>query len=450
MFKFKFIVIALAAFLTNTAVNGQDFLPGQYPDRVILTWSGDPTTSQAVTWRTDDNTKESFLEVALADPSPDFPSKSKRIKSTTSFLKVGNVAANYHTVEIDSLLPGTMYAYRVGKEKFWSEWFQFTTAPEGNVPFSFVYFGDAQNNLKSMWSRVIRQAYSNMPEVAFMLHAGDLINRTHSDQEWGEWYYAGSFINGMIPSVSTPGNHEYNKNEKGELELDVHWRETFNLPLNGPEGLEETVYYFDYGDCRFVSLNSQEIILNKESGKIQAAWLDKVLAESDKMWTIITFHHPIFSSKDGRDNTEFRKVFRPIFDKYKVDLVLQGHDHTYGRGNNIPVGLTNTAKDAGTMYVVSVSGPKMYNLTMDKWMDRAASNTQLYQIISINGNKLSFEAYTATGKLYDAFDMIKTDGTKELIERVPNGVEERTDLPNKYKEKFSKKELEKYNKVYHK
>src|SRR5690606_18410768 len=93
--------------------------------------------------------------------------------------------------------------------------------------------------------------------------------------------------------------------------------------------------------------------------------------------------------------------------KYKVDLVLQGHDHTYGRGTNIPGGVIQKDRNSGTMYVVSVSGPKMYDLTTSRWMDRAASNTQLYQLISIEGNRLSYEAYTATGKLYDAFDLVK-------------------------------------------
>lgn len=449
MHKIQLVLIIFTVLVTKI-VKAQEYLPESYPDRVILTWYDDPRTTQAVTWRTDTTIQTSFLEIAMSDPSPDFPSKAKRIKAKTSFLKIEDIEANYHAVEIDSLLPDTMYIYRVGEENLWSEWYQFTTAPDENKPFSFIYFGDAQNNLKSMWSRVIRQAYTDMPKAGFMVHAGDLINRTHSDKEWGEWHYAGNFINAMIPSISTPGNHEYDRDKKGKLQLDVHWRKTFNLPLNGPKGLEETVYYIDYSNCRIISLNSQEINLDENSRKIQAVWLDRVLSENDKMWTVITFHHPIFSSKEGRDNPEFREIFKPIFDKYKVDLILQGHDHTYGRGNNIPIGVTNTDKNAGTMYVVSVSGPKMYNLTMDKWMDRAASNTQLYQIISIDGNKLSFEAYTATGELYDAFDMIKKKGKKKLLERKPKDIKERTDLPDQYKKRLTKKEIEEYNKVYNK
>src|SRR5690606_13749346 len=104
---------------------------------------------------------------------------------------------------------------------------------------------------------------------------------------------------------------------------------------------------------------------------------------------------------------------------------------------------------SGTMYVVSVSGPKMYDLTQTRWMDRAASNTQLYQLISIDGNKLSYEAYTVTGKLYDAFDLVKQkDKTNKLVNKIPKDMQERTALPSRYAERFTEEELKEYYKIY--
>jgi 3',5'-cyclic AMP phosphodiesterase CpdA len=96
-------------------------------------------------------------------------------------------------------------------------------------------------------------------------------------------------------------------------------------------------------------------------------------------WTVITFHHPIFSPKTTRDNKRMRETFKPLFDQYKVDLVLQGHDHTYARGMvNIP--MKEQGAQSGTMYVVSVSGPKMTDSNVDRaaWMDRSAIYTQLF------------------------------------------------------------------------
>ena len=373
-------------------VHAQEFLPQTYPDRVVLTWAEDPKTTQTVTWRTSTEVTESFAEIVLADESPEFPKNATRLTANTILNNDGAVQAHYHNVTFSGLLPGKLYAYRVGHGELWTEWFHFRTAASEVEPFSFIYFGDAQNDVKSMWSRVIRQAFIDLPKAAFMLHAGDLINRSNSDKEWGEWHHAGGFIHAMIPSIATPGNHEYFRDEAGTLTVDHHWNATFNFPTNGPAGHEGTVFHTDYQDAKFISLNSQTINLDENSRMVQAEWLEGVLANNDKKWIIITFHHPIYSSKEGRDNPEFREVFKPIFDKYNVDLVLQGHDHTYGRGSNIPMGVNAQSEEATTMYVVSVSGPKMYDLTTDKWMDRAASNTQLYQLITIDGDELHLDA----------------------------------------------------------
>lgn len=433
-------------------VSAQDFLPSSFPDRIILTWSDDPMTTQSVTWRTSADVSDSKAQFIQAPNTPIYTDSVETFEATTEFLDVDSVKSNYHSVTFRDLKPATTYAYRVGNESTWSEWLQFTTAPEKGTPFSFVYFGDAQNNLKSQWSRIIRQAYSNMPKAAFMLHAGDLINSTQDDSEWGEWNYAGSFINAMIPSIATPGNHEYDSEADGTLVLDYHWTKQFTFPENSPKGLEETVYYIDYSDMRMISLNSQEIVVNEESMELQKAWLEKVLEANTQKWTVITFHHPIYSSGTGRDNKEFREAFKPIFDKYKVDLILQGHDHSYGRGRNLPSGVANQDPAAqGPVYVVSVSGPKMYNLTMTKWMDRAASNTQLYQLISIEGDLLSYGAYTATGDLYDAFDIVKADGKpKEFIDRADKAIQEAVELTPGSEAKMTAEEMAEYMRTYKK
>ncbi|WP_339874379.1 metallophosphoesterase family protein [uncultured Algoriphagus sp.] len=449
-FKFSFAALLSLGLFSN--LSAQKFIPTEFPDRIILTWSDDPMTSQSVTWRTSAEVENSKAQVILAPNTPIYLDSVQTVDAASEFLEVDSVKANYHSVTFRELQPATTYAYRVGNEGTWSEWFQFTTAPEKGTPFTFAYFGDAQNNLKSQWSRVIRQAFSNLPKAAFMVHAGDLINSTQSDSEWGEWNFAGGFINAMFPSISTPGNHEYDSEEDGTLVLDYHWKKQFTFPENGPSEFSETVYYLDYSDLRIISLNSQEIVQNEVSMETQKVWLEKVLSENTQKWTVITFHHPIYSSGTGRDNKEFREAFKPIFDKYKVDLVLQGHDHSYGRGRNLPSGVANQDPAAqGPVYVVSVSGPKMYNLTFDKWMDRAASNTQLFQLISIEGNRLSYGAYTATGDLYDAFDLIKSEGKpKEFIDRADKAIQEAIELTPGSENKMTPEEMAEYMRTYKK
>jgi hypothetical protein len=257
-----------------------------------------------------------------------------------------------------------------------------------------------------------------MPQVDFMLHAGDLINRYDRDIEWGEWFYAGSFIHAMVPAMMTPGNHEYR-----DMVLSPQWKKQFNLPKNGPKGLEEQCYQVNYPNLKVISLDAEQIDESEEYRVAQRDWLDSILTQDPRKWTAITFHYPIFSTKPNRDNVEFRNMFKPVFDKHKVDIVLQGHDHAYGRGmvNNVPTGYQVKEKSSGTMYVVSVSGPKMYDVSDDPWMDRRAGNTQLFQIITIEGDTLSYGAYTAAGELYDAFDLVKSDDApNKLINKIPD------------------------------
>ncbi len=411
------------------------------PDRIVLTWTGDPARSQAVTWRTDRSVAVAFAEIALADPSSRFDQNAERIRAKTEVLKIGQhdqnekLTTHFHSVVFENLLPNTLYAYRVGDGKArWSEWIQFRTASGEAEPVEFLYFGDAQNAVLSHWSRIMRAAFQKAPQADFSIHAGDLVNRAHRDQEWAEWFKAGGWIHATVPSIVVPGNHEYDEltNEAQEKRLALQWGPQFELPQYSdlPDSLRETVYYIDYQGVRVVALNS-----NREV-EAQAKWLDKTLGSNPHRWTVLTFHHPIFSSGDGRDNSGNREVWKPIIEKHKVDLVLQGHDHTYARGHT-PVRMVDgeDEKRIESLYVNSVSGPKMYEFMEGGWnvyrpegvvLDRKAENTQFFQVIRIDGDVVVYKAYMANGALYDAFEMRKNeDGTKTLRDWSPDLGDER-------------------------
>jgi 3',5'-cyclic AMP phosphodiesterase CpdA len=245
-----------------------------------------------------------------------------------------------------------------------------------------------------------------------------------ADREWGDWFGAGAWLNAMIPQVPVAGNSEYGRLKRDDpSELSKFWRPQFALPEDGPDGLTETVYSFDYQGMRLIVLNSQRSDLLTE----QAAWLEARLKENKNRWTVIAFHHPVFSLATERDNPEIRAAWKPLFDKYGVDLVLQGHDHTYGRGENAGEGAPRR-DDAGTVYVVSVSGPKMYDITKGDFARRVAEDTQLYQVIDIDDAHLRFRAFTATGELYDAFTLEKRDGQPNRLREAlpPRTVRRRT------------------------
>lgn len=435
MLHMKSIWILFLSFLPLSLVLSQDSLysgkypPSEVPDRIILTWSDDPASSMAVTWRTATSVTEGFAELVIADPSPYFEGASIVKASTTRYVSDQN-EAHYHAVNFQELEANTLYAYRVGTENAWSEWSHFRTANSQEAPFSFIYLGDAQNDLKARWSRTIREAYRQLPKADFMIHAGDLVNIPDADDEWGEWFYAGGWIYRTTPSIATPGNHEYNKLEDESRMLCGHWKPTFTFPANGPDKLLETTYYLDYQGARIISLNSPEFVYNDSLDQIQIDWLEKVLQETKQKWIIVTLHHPIYSPAASRDNPDLRNAFLPLFNKYGVDIVLQGHDHTYARGgNNLPAG-SMIVDSSGPVFVVSVSGPKMYSSNMADWMDRAAQDIQLYQLIHINDSTLTFEAYTTTGKLYDKFLLEKAaSGKNRFIDMAPGDMPERLGSP---------------------
>jgi predicted phosphodiesterase len=389
-------------------------IPSKNPDRIILTFLGDPATSRAVTWRTDSTIKNGFSQIAEATVNSNFAENTVRYKAITEPFDLGlykgnnSLKVNYHSVVFQQLKPNKIYAYRVGDgTNYWSEWIQFKTAKKEYAPTKFVYFGDAQNDVLSHWSRVIRMAYQTAPDASFVIHAGDLINSAHSDYEWAQWYKAGGFIHSQWTAIPVVGNHEFRSLIKGdERKLSIQWKPQFTLPVEKEldNKLHETVYTVDYQDIRIIVLNSNGIF------EKQTKYIEQQLKTSSAKWNIVTCHHSVFSPAVGRDFKYARKKWKPLFDKYNVDLVLNGHDHTYARGHVPKISTTNETENLGTIYVTSVSGPKQYDLdkkhieTYSKegyQLDKSAEQTQFFQVITVDEDKLIYVAYTALGEEYD-------------------------------------------------
>jgi len=210
----------------------------------------------------------------------------------------------------------------------------------------------------------------------------------------------------VIPSVLTAGNHEYADTTVNGKETEVLvplWQAHIKQPETNIEGINETVFSFDYQGVRFIVLNGNERL------EEQAQWLDKILAENQNKWTIACVHQPLYSMSKGRDQQNTRNAFLPLFDKYAVDLVLQGHDHVYARTAKMNKGKIVGHKEKGTVYVTSNSGsdeytPKSVNT---KFAVKIGNKTQLFQVISIQKNRIAVQAFTVTGALYDSFEIVK-------------------------------------------
>jgi tartrate-resistant acid phosphatase type 5 len=79
------------------------------------------------------------------------------------------------------------------------------------------------------------------------------------------------------------------------------------------------------GNVTFFILNSNRV------NSIQTEWLRKVLPASTAKWKVVVFHHPAWTCGAYRSNTAVVQTWVPLFERYGVKLVLNGHDHNYQR-----------------------------------------------------------------------------------------------------------------------
>jgi hypothetical protein len=85
----------------------------------------------------------------------------------------------------------------------------------------------------------------------------------------------------------------------------------------------------------------------------QADWLDARLREPGPRFRVVVFHQPAWSCSNHDSDEEVGRFWVPVFERHRVALVLNGHDHNYQR----------FVSDAGVTYVVTGGGGKgLYRL----------------------------------------------------------------------------------------
>ena len=158
--------------------------------------------------------------------------------------------------------------------------------------------------------------------------------------------------------------------------------------------------YHDYSkkNVRFFVLDSGSL-----DGR-QLQWFDRALRETKEDWKIAYFHHPLYSS-GGRHGSEvdLRVLLEPMFIRYGVNVVFSGHDHVYER----------TKPQKGVHYFVAGSSGQLRIGDLRKTALTAAGydRDQVFMIVEIDGDRLSFQAITRAGRTVDS-------GT---IDRAPQG-----------------------------
>src|SRR5690606_2567756 len=163
---FLCIFLILGSYMLSAQDNGNNPYPASaYPDRIFRNITENPSTSIAISWRTDEYTRENYIEILPAVSDPALTKNANRHIALTEPFQLNAIKVNYHSAKIQDLLPNTLYMYRVGNGDHWSEWFHITTAGKTGEKFSFIYLGDVQMGMRTLWPRVAREAFIKKPDA---------------------------------------------------------------------------------------------------------------------------------------------------------------------------------------------------------------------------------------------------------------------------------------------
>ncbi|MFD3403937.1 fibronectin type III domain-containing protein [Kribbella sp. NPDC058693] len=354
---------------------------GSAPTGIVL-GVGAKESQRVVSWYAPTGAKQ-FVQVAPTRQvvHGKFPRHTTTYSATVAANKV-NGGYNGHAT-IDGLRQYTSYSYRVGSDGNWSPTYSFKTQ-SFNGDFNFLFFGDPQIGSSgdvakdgAGWLDTVNVALTANPSAELLVSGGDQVEVANTETMWNAFLAPDKLR--QYPWAATIGNHDVG----GKAYEQHFWTPNTDRSAAFYQGDSSTQsggdYWYLYKDVLFIDLNS-----NAYANGADAAHLDYVSkvvkAHGNKAkYTVLVYHHSIYSPADhanDSDNQVRRQDFPTAFSKLGVDLVLQGHDHSYSRSYVIKNGKkANAAEQPGAAQVVqgpggviyvtadSASGSKYYDLT---------------------------------------------------------------------------------------
>lgn len=378
------------------------------PKRIVLNLTDTPEKSVALSFRFYEPLDTAFVQYCINTDGVKLHTTAEKhaVLPQAVFADTNKTVTQFAcSYIIKDLEPGVSYAYRVGDGQTWTEWYTFKTAEKKKYDFSIVYLGDPQWGYVDYLPRLYAEAIRTAPDAAFWYCAGDVVDYPYEDWQWDAYFKGAEEAFTRYPHIFAAGNHAYLWAYRDHRDsLPDTWRPHFTQPENGPEGLEETCFYVDYQGVRFIVLNGNE---NFEK---QAVWLKKVLKKNRNKWTVVGVHQGFYPSGWERDYPEYRDYFIPLFEKYGVDMVLQGHDHAYTRTYALKDGKAVKDHAKGVCYTISVAGSKQYPIKSkftDLFEVSAAEGKQYFQTLEFSKDSLVYKSYTVSGICHDKYVIIK-------------------------------------------
>lgn len=330
-----------------------------------FTWNADKVTSRPVV-----EIKEvgNDSEVVTIGATSDEMQSYKKSDSADAEIAVNYIRANAE------LKTDTEYEYRVG-DKYMGKYTDFvsvkTVKPDENGTWKFTHVSDSQvlgneslggKDSEVYYGRVLK-AVSKDNLNRFIVHTGDVVEWSKYESYWRYMIDGNSSYFSTIPTMAISGNHETTyKSGNGSSETYKH----FNYSIPKQSTGYGFYYSYTYGGVKFIMINTNDLLGNSMLKADQFKWLEKELSENTEKWTIVSLHNPMYSPGkwgSGPNNsiaTQLTAQLSDLFAKYKVDIVLQGHDHMISKTK--PLGAKSTpAKETfetvnGIKYSVNPKG----------------------------------------------------------------------------------------------
>lgn len=394
-------------------------------------------------------------------------------------------ATTEHEVNISGLSPNTTYYYSIGIDGTSytpsEEGFYFRTSPVHGTdqPIRVWAIGDfgngsqAQLDVKTGYTEHFGDVHTDV-----WMWLGDNAYGDGTDQEYQEKVFE------VYPEVlrnsvvwPCPGNHDY-----GSVDLfnNGPYFDIMTLPENGEAGGvasgEESYFSFNYGNIHFISINSEYLPWIITTGTPLHTWLEQDLTSTTADWIIVFWHQPPYS-KGTHDSDEafsrmqfMRQNVVPMLEDYGVDMVLNGHSHSYERSYliNGHHGTSDTWNPS-TMLVDGTSGNPNEGNGYQKYYDgndpnlgavyavvgcsgqKGSGNSDLdhpamymstedyhgSMVIDVNGMELNAKFIDTTGTVLDEFVILKSESPSGINDYDENDRAQMNVFPNPFKEDFA-------------
>jgi acid phosphatase type 7 len=344
---------------------------GATPARVRIGLGGpsrgaDPTTTASFTWDTPAQVNAAQVRIGTSMAALTTVQKGYVWQTPPPTMGLGSAepAANMHEVHVCGLSPATTYTYQVGGgpagQDVWSAPQTFTTLPASGTIVVGVS-GDARDSASIFQ---LLQERMRDAAVSMQIFSGDLILIDVDESLYASWLTAAwtdpsnpsAFLTlGQELILPVAGNHE---------DSSPQFYGNFSLPGDGPYA--ESFYSVDIGPAHVVMLDDQQLAYDTPVDEAQAAlsFIDADLTAAEQNRANVPFllavhHRSEFgngSDSGTADVIAVRNALNPLWDKHKVDLVINGHEHDYERTLPItgpPVApVVQASTTSGTTYAI--------------------------------------------------------------------------------------------------